>query len=79
MASLISKVAMFARSPQGRAAIAKAKEAANDPKNRAKIDQFVAKVKDKGGRGQQVPPRDVRAEQVDRPQVPPTTPEWPRS
>ncbi len=37
MAGLLGKVARFAGSPQGRAAIGKAKTAANDPKNRAKI------------------------------------------
>ena len=43
MASLFGKVAAFARSPQGQRVIAqasaKAKELANDPKTRAKIDQ----------------------------------------
>lgn len=47
--SLFSKAAKLAASPQGRAAIAKAKVAANDPKNRAKIDGLVNKVKAKGG------------------------------
>lgn len=57
MAGLLGKVAMFARSPQGRAAIAKAKGAANDPRNRAKIDGLVGKVKDRGRRpGEQGPP-----------------------
>ena len=49
--SLFSTVARLASSPQGRAAIQKAKDAANDPKNRAKIDEVVAKVRQKGGRG----------------------------
>lgn len=53
MASLFGKVARFAQSPQGRAALAKAKEAANDPNNRAKLDQLVTRVKGKGGQ----PPR----------------------
>lgn len=48
MAGLLGKVAKFASSPQGRAAIekaaAKAKVAANDPKNRARIDGLVAKA-----------------------------------
>ncbi|MBC7375261.1 MAG: hypothetical protein H7323_14830 [Frankiales bacterium] len=46
--SLFSKVAKFASSPQGRAALDKAKNAANDPKNRAKIDDLVNKVKERG-------------------------------
>jgi hypothetical protein len=49
MASLFGKVAAFARSPQGQRAIAqasaKAKELANDPKTRAKIDQGAARVR----------------------------------
>jgi len=49
MASLIGKVAAFARSPQGQRVIAqasaKAKELANDPKTRAKIDQGAARVR----------------------------------
>ena len=56
MAGLLGKVARFAGSPQGRAAIGKAKTAANDPENRAKIDGLVGKVKDRGrGPGQQGP------------------------
>ena len=51
MAGLFSKVARFASSPQGRAAIEKVKAAANDPKNRAKIDDAVAKVRQKGRGG----------------------------
>jgi len=49
--SLFSKVARFASSPQGKAAIQKAKDAAGDPKNRAKIDDVVNKVKNKGRGG----------------------------
>ena len=49
MASLFTKVAAFARSPQGQRMIsqasAKAKELANDPKTRAKIDQGAARVR----------------------------------
>jgi len=49
MASLFGKVAAFARSPQGQRVIAqasaKAKELANDPKTRAKIDQGAARVR----------------------------------
>ena len=55
--SLFSTISRFASSPQGRAAIQKAKDAANDPKNRAKIDEVVAKVRQKGGRGGSGQPR----------------------
>ena len=55
--SLFSTVARLASSPQGRAAIQKAKDAANDPRNRAKIDDVVAKVRQKGGRGGPGQPR----------------------
>ena len=48
MAGLFGKIAKLASSPQGRAAIEKAKAAANDPKNRAKLDQAIATVKSKG-------------------------------
>ncbi len=48
MAGLLGKVAVFARSPQGRAAIAKARTAASDPRNRAKLDGIVGKVKGRG-------------------------------
>ena len=53
MAGLFSKVARFAQTPQGQRAIAKARAAASDPKNRAKINEIVAKVQGKGGQ----PPR----------------------
>ena len=55
--SLFSKVAKFASSPQGRAAIEKAKAAASDPRNRARIDGVVDKVRAKGGRGGPGQPR----------------------
>ena len=53
MAGLLGKVAKFAQSPQGQKAIAKAKQAAADPKNKSKIDGIMAKVQRKGG----TPPR----------------------
>ncbi len=53
MAGLFSKVAKFASSPQAQRAIDKAKSAASDPKNRAKINDLVAKVQRRGGQ----PPR----------------------
>ncbi len=40
MAGLMSKVARFARSPQGRQMADKAKRFASDPKNRQKIEQY---------------------------------------
>jgi hypothetical protein len=53
MASLFSKVAQFANSPQGkqaiRAATEKAQELAKDPKTRAKIDDVRRRIQ--GGRG----------------------------
>jgi hypothetical protein len=53
MPGLFSKVAKFASSPQGQRAIAKAKVAASDPKNRSKINGLVSKVQRRGGQ----PPR----------------------
>ncbi|MCW2613210.1 MAG: hypothetical protein JWN08_204 [Frankiales bacterium] len=50
MAGLFGKVAKLASSPQGRAAIARAKEAVNDPKNRAKIEEMAKKARARGGR-----------------------------
>lgn len=50
---LFSKVAQLANSPQGRRAIDKARQAASDPKNRARIEQAVANVRRKGNQ----PPR----------------------
>ena len=40
MAGLMSKVARFARSPQGRRMADQAKRFASDPKNRQKIDGY---------------------------------------
>lgn len=54
MAGLFGKLAKLASSPQGRQAIAKAKDAAGDPRNRAKVQGLVDKVQRKGG--QQPPP-----------------------
>jgi hypothetical protein len=49
MASLFTKVAAFARSPQGQRMISqattKAKQVANDPKTRARIDQSATRVR----------------------------------
>jgi len=49
MPGLISKMARFASSPQGQRMIAKARQAAADPKNRAKINEMVAKTQRRGG------------------------------
>ena len=40
MAGLMSKLARFAASPQGKRAAAKAKQFASDPKNRQKIEGY---------------------------------------
>ena len=53
MAGLFGKVAKFASSPKGRELIDKARDAADDPKNRAKIEQAASKLRKKGGQ----PPR----------------------
>ena len=50
MAGLFGKVARLAQSPQGQRAIAKAREAANDPRNRARLDEVLARVQRRGGR-----------------------------
>jgi hypothetical protein len=46
--SLFKKVTDFAKSPQGRAAMGKAKKYAQDPKNKQKIDQLKNKIFGKG-------------------------------
>jgi hypothetical protein len=51
MASLFSKVARFARSPQGRRAIAQAKEFANDPRKRQQAKDALSKLRGKGTGG----------------------------
>jgi hypothetical protein len=42
--SLLSKVATFARSPQGRRLTEQARRAAKDPRNRARIEQVRARL-----------------------------------
>jgi hypothetical protein len=44
MASMMSKLARFAQSPQGRKMAAKAKRLAADPKNRAKVEEYRRKL-----------------------------------
>jgi len=55
VASLFDRIAKFAKSPQGQRAIQqatqKAQQFAKDPKNRAKIDQFRARLQGGGGKG----------------------------
>lgn len=46
--SLFKKVTEFAKSPQGRKYVEKAKTYANDPKNKEKIDQVKNKFLGKG-------------------------------
>jgi hypothetical protein len=48
MASLTNKLAELARGPKGRELAEKAKEYANKPENRRKIDQLRAKLAKKG-------------------------------
>ncbi|MGM1063691.1 hypothetical protein [Saccharothrix sp. Mg75] len=45
MASLFSKIAAFARSPQGRRVTEQVKNAARDPRNRAKAQQVLRKFR----------------------------------
>ena len=47
MAGLMSKVARFAQSPQGRRMADKAKRMASDPKNRQKIETYRRKFANK--------------------------------
>lgn len=44
MAGLMSKVARFARSPQGRKLVERAKRASADPRNREKIEQLRGRI-----------------------------------
>jgi hypothetical protein len=44
MAGLMSKVARFARSPQGRKLAERAKQASSDPKNRRKIEELRGRI-----------------------------------
>lgn len=45
MASLFSKLAAFARSPQGRRVAEQVKQAARDPRNKAKAQQVLRKFR----------------------------------
>ena len=47
MAGLMSKVARFAKSPQGRKMADQAKRMASDPKNRQKIETYRRKLSNK--------------------------------
>ncbi len=44
MAGLMSKVARFAQSPQGRKLAERAKRASSDPKNRQKIEELRGRI-----------------------------------
>jgi hypothetical protein len=46
--SLFSKLSRFARSPQGRQLADKARRAAKDPKNRARIEQARTRLAKRG-------------------------------
>ncbi len=48
--SLLTKVAKFARSPQGRRMSAQAVQAAKDPKTRRQIEQVRARLLKRGAR-----------------------------
>jgi hypothetical protein len=48
--SLITRVARFARSPQGRQALAQAKRYAQSPQGRAKLDQARRQLAERGTR-----------------------------
>ncbi|MEU6644220.1 hypothetical protein ABZ863_16915 [Saccharomonospora sp. NPDC046836] len=48
MASLFSKVARFAASPQGRQLIAKAKRVATDPRTRRQAKDAMDKLRNRG-------------------------------
>jgi hypothetical protein len=48
--SLISRIAKFARSPQGRAAFGHAKRYAQSPQGRAKVDQVRRRLAARGSR-----------------------------
>ncbi|MFC6094156.1 hypothetical protein Q5530_28370 [Saccharothrix sp. BKS2] len=45
MASLFSKIAAFARSPQGRRLVDRAKHTAQDPRSRAKAQEMMRKFR----------------------------------
>ena len=45
MASLFSKLAAFARSPQGRRVTEQVKHAARDPRNKAKAQQLLRRLR----------------------------------
>jgi hypothetical protein len=46
--TLLSRVATFARSPQGRRLAEQARRAAKDPRNRARIEQVRARLAKRG-------------------------------
>ncbi|QFG22690.1 hypothetical protein [Actinomadura sp. WMMB 499] len=48
---LIDRITKFLRSPQGQKARSQVQRAARDPRNKAKIQRLLAKVRGGGGRG----------------------------
>lgn len=56
MANLLRTVTRLARSPQGRQALAKAKSAASDPKNKEKAAELLDKAKAAVGSKKAGPP-----------------------
>jgi hypothetical protein len=48
--SLLSKVAQFARSPQGRRLAGQATRAARDPKTRRQVEQVRRRLTERGGK-----------------------------
>lgn len=72
MASLFSKVARFASSPQGRRLVNQAKEFARDPRRQAQAKEALAKLRARStgkkpprqeGHGPAAPPRDPGPDQ----------------
>jgi hypothetical protein len=55
--SLISSLARFARSPQGRRTFGQAKRYAQSPQGRAKIDQVRRQIATRGSATRKRPPR----------------------
>jgi len=78
MASLIGKLAGFARSPQGRKLIGqattKAQELAKDPATRAKLEQGAARVRAEVDKRRTPPSSTPTTPPTSPPSTPPSTP-----
>ncbi|MBN3929454.1 hypothetical protein IQ279_07345 [Streptomyces verrucosisporus] len=48
MPGILSKIAMFARTPQGRRLTRQAKRAASDPRKRSQAKQALSRLRDRG-------------------------------